>query len=72
MGPARPRLVKDPDRRRICSPNDPQAVRLAGILLEAVTPGSRPRATRTTSSRNSRKQGSPPEHPSKPRQISVT
>ena len=30
MGPARPRLVKDPDRRRICSPNDPQAVPPAG------------------------------------------
>ena len=37
----------------------PMRVRLEGILLEAVTPGSRPGATRTTSSRNSRRQGLP-------------
>ena len=39
------------------------SVRLAGILLEAVTPGSRPRAIRTTSLRNSRGHGLPTTPP---------
>ena len=47
-------------------------VPLAGILLAAITPGSRPGATRTTSSRNARDKAYPEQYPSKSRQISVT